>query len=198
MYSVALRMTDAAGESVTLKKDLDIKEPRTLVSGTNASTRLDLRRKSEDGSIQENLLLFSEDRDLGASVIRGIAAGTTLEYNAEEVRANGRAGESMTLEDVEVYFDDKRITSGIESSFIIPQKDKYNIYFRYTFITNRGEKDILTQKVIIESNEPAIDPRLSIETSGEYAPVTVKFDASASQVRSGQIAKFIYDFGEGK
>lgn len=69
-YKIAIRMTDAAGSVVTIDKDLDIKEPRTLVVGTNAATRLDLRRKSEDGSIQTNLLLFSEDRDLGASVIR--------------------------------------------------------------------------------------------------------------------------------
>ena len=131
-------------------------------------------------------------------MLRAIPAGAVLEYNAEEIRANGRAGESLTLEDVEVYFDDKKVTGGIKGEFTIPQKDKYNVYFRYHFVTNRGEKDTLTQKVIIESSEPAIDPQLSIKLSGNYAPVTVTFDASASEVRSGNIAKFIYDFGEGR
>lgn len=32
---------------------------------------------------------------------------------------------------------------------------------------------------------------------GEYAPAKVKFDASGSKTQRGEIAKFLYDFGDG-
>lgn len=106
-------MVDGNNESVTLTQALNIKQPRVLRSGNNSQSLLDLRRASDDGSIQPNLLPFNYNRELSASVIRGITAGTRLSYNAEEVRIDGLPGESVTLKDVEVYFDDQRVTNGI-------------------------------------------------------------------------------------
>ena len=106
-------MVDGNDESVTLSQTLNIKQPRLLRAGNNSQSLLDLRRASDDGAIQPNLLPFNYNRELGASVIRGITAGTRLSYNAEEVRIDGLPGESVTLKDVEVYFDEQRIANGI-------------------------------------------------------------------------------------
>ena len=197
-YEVSLRMVDGNDESVTLSQTLNIKQPRLLRAGNNSQSLLDLRRASDDGSIQPNLLPFNYNRELGASVIRGITAGTRLSYNAEEVRIDGLPGESVTLKDVEVYFDEQRIANGISWEFLIPQSAKYNIYFKYLVETNRWEKDTIVQKIIIESSAQAMNPIMELHTSNNFAPVTLTVDASASNVRSGRIAKYLFDFGENK
>lgn len=197
-YEIGLRMVDGNNESVTLTQALNIKQPRVLRSGNNSQSLLDLRRASDDGSIQPNLLPFNYNRELGASVIRGITAGTRLSYNAEEVRIDGLPGESVTLKDVEVYFDDQRVTNGISWEFLIPQSAKYNIYFKYLIETNRWDKDVVVQKIIIESSAQAMNPIMELHVSSDFAPVTLTVDASASNVRSGRIAKYLFDFGENK
>jgi hypothetical protein len=40
--------------------------------------------------------------------------------------------------------------------------------------------------------------KLDIEKTSEYVPVTVKFDASKSEVDGENIVKFIYDYGDGR
>lgn len=197
-YEISLRMVDGNDESITLSQTLNIKQPRMLRAGNNSQSLLDLRRASDDGSIQPNLLPFTKDPTSWASIIRGISAGTRLTYNAEEVRIDGLPGESITIEDVEVYFDDQRITSGIKSEFIIPQATKYNIYFKYLIKTNRWEKDTVTQRIIIESSAQSMNPVMEVSTSNNFAPVTLTVDASASSVRSGRIEKYLFDFGEWK
>ena len=52
--------------------------------------------------------------------------------------------------------------------------------------------------LIFDGKKRDIVPQLQITPESDYAPTTVKFDASASEVKNGTISKYTYDFGEGK
>ncbi|MCB9804148.1 PKD domain-containing protein [Candidatus Peribacteria bacterium] len=43
-----------------------------------------------------------------------------------------------------------------------------------------------------------MNPIMELYASSDFAPVTLTVDASASNVRSGRIAKYLFDFGENK
>lgn len=46
--------------------------------------------------------------------------------------------------------------------------------------------------------QKSLDVRVKIIPESEYAPTSVRFDASDSKTLKGDIRKFIYDFGDGK
>jgi hypothetical protein len=62
---------------------------------------------------------------------------------------------------------------------------KYTVVIRYTF-TSKMRKDTqqVEEKVVIEADKKEIEPNLSIIQDSRIAPSDVKFDASASQVKT--------------
>lgn len=69
----------------------------------------------------------------------------------------------------------------------------------YTFTHRKNPSDVIKLKegIFIEwiKKEAILD--LQIEKSTNYAPVTVRFDASKSFIKNDDIVKFVYDYGDG-
>jgi PKD repeat protein len=91
----------------------------------------------------------------------------------------------------------------IEADFV--EEKQYEVYVSYVFVkVGTTEETKATEKIIIEGKSREIVPILEVASDGNnaldnlYATVDVKFDASGTMVRSGKIAKFVFDFGEGK
>lgn len=70
--------------------------------------------------------------------------------------------------------------------------------------TGTSEETRVTERIVVDGKVQEISPKLSFTQEGGgdsdslFVPLIMNFDASASRVRSGKIAQFIYDFGEGK
>lgn len=84
------------------------------------------------------------------------------------------------------------------------EEKTYEITVEYSFKKRGTDTVYKTSEVIeIDTRKADIAPSMTMQVDGGdidqlYAPARITFDASASSVRNGKIAKFIYDFGEGK
>jgi hypothetical protein len=90
---------------------------------------------------------------------------------------------------------EKRI--GETTEIDILEAARYSIYITYTFSYAQGQniKQATSQEiVIIDTENRNLIPILSLDQSSQYAPSTVKVDASASRATNGEIVKFIFDF----
>ena len=70
--------------------------------------------------------------------------------------------------------------------------------------TGTQDETRVTERIVVDGKVQEISPKLVFTQEGGgdsdnlFVPLVLNFDASASRVRSGKIAQFIYDFGEGK
>lgn len=99
--------------------------------------------------------------------------------------------------------DEERKGVKIDENFV--EEKRYEITGTYVFVKVGTTSEVrVVERVIIEGKSQEIAPSLQISSLGNdalddlFATVDVKFDASASKVRSGKISQFIFDFGEGK
>lgn len=85
----------------------------------------------------------------------------------------------------------------------LTQEGRYEVVGTYTFtqkngVTQNTEEKRGSDRMILTIEKSDIRPILSIAQHSDYVPVTLEFDASASESKYGEITKFIFDFGEGK
>lgn len=99
--------------------------------------------------------------------------------------------------------DDEVSGNKIDYDFV--EEIRYEVLVTYVFVNKITKVETqVSEKIVIEGKSKEIVPSLLISSLGNdsldnlFATVDVKFDASASKVRSGKISQFIYDFGEGK
>jgi predicted KAP-like P-loop ATPase len=55
----------------------------------------------------------------------------------------------------------------------------------------------IKQKIFVGGVKKEAILNLKMEKPSVYVPVTVRFDASLSQVKDDNIVKFVYDYGDG-
>lgn len=91
----------------------------------------------------------------------------------------------------------------IDVNFV--EEKRYEVAVTYVFVKPGTTNEVrVPEKIIIEGRTQEIVPSLQISSLGNdsldglFAEVDVKFDASASKVKTGKISQFIFDFGEGK
>ena len=79
---------------------------------------------------------------------------------------------------------------------------RYDIRVRYTFTDLEFDGTNVAiyhfDKISLVGVAKNIDVRLTIQSDSEYAPATIRLDASNSRVKKGDIRKYIYDFGDGQ
>lgn len=82
----------------------------------------------------------------------------------------------------------------------IPLEGLYNVWVELTFVHLRDikKKIEMVENINIDAIKKEAILKLDIEKTSEYVPVTVKFDASKSEVDGENIVKFIYDYGDGR
>jgi PKD repeat protein len=73
------------------------------------------------------------------------------------------------------------------------------IQVTYVFKHRKNSSDVIevSQRIYIESSKKEAILDLQLKADSEYAPATVKFDASQSKIKDDNIVKFIYDYGDG-
>lgn len=95
------------------------------------------------------------------------------------------------------------IRSGENTVLELTQEGRYEVIGTYTFTRKNGSTQNMeekkgTDRMIFTIAKSDIRPILNIAEHSDYVPVTIEFDASASESKYGEITKFIFDFGEGK
>ena len=125
----------------------------------------------------------------------------TLTFDATDIRVKN---EGYELKEV-LWKIDTEERKGLKIDVNFVEEKRYEVLGTYVFVKAGTTNDLRVQeKIIIEGKTQEIVPSLQISSLGNdsldglFAQVEVKFDASASKVKTGKISQFIFDFGEGK
>lgn len=194
-YTVTAIITKVWGAKEEFKKEnLRIEEPTQLLKH--------IKVISEEGKLlnPEN----TYDRTAGAYMINGLKLPTQISLDARDVIP---ASQGYSLDRVEWTVS---INGGIPENrngenivLDLTQEGRYEVVGTYTFtqkngVTQNTEEKRGSDRMILTIEKSDIRPILSIAQHSDYVPVTLEFDASASESKYGEITKFIFDFGEGK
>jgi PKD repeat protein len=91
---------------------------------------------------------------------------------------------------------------GQKISIEFNQPLRYTIEAIYTFKKSiPGEKDreeTIKETIVVDIERRSLMPRMSVSTTSDYVPTLATVDASQSESETGEIKKFIFDFGEGR
>ena len=87
----------------------------------------------------------------------------------------------------------------MQFEYEIATPGNHTIAITYTFQHRRNTEDVIkiVEKVYIWAVRKEAIISLKIDTDTQYAPATVRFDASLSFIRDDDIVKFIYDYWNG-
>ncbi|MCK9272854.1 PKD domain-containing protein [Candidatus Gracilibacteria bacterium] len=197
-HTVKVILTDNLGGTSEIKSSIILRKPLTLIrpiqtGEVNDNNSMLKIQKEDKTSVIDN----TYKREIKAYYIE-IGIPAKLTFNANLIAVNDP---TYDLKNVEWDFNgDKKfekIGEVVEKDLI--ESKKYTITVQYTFeskLKNNTEK--LTETIIINGIKKEIDTKLKITSDSSYAPTIVHFDGSASEVREGSIAKYTYDFGDGK
>jgi PKD repeat protein len=195
-YKISVELTDSARNKVTLSEKFRIDRPLLLVRRSWSESLL--RILGEDG---ESLIAGAFSRDLGAYLVEGITIPQKISFDATDMRVKN---EWYTLKEVtwKIGNDDRK---GLRISYDFVEEKRYDVTVNYVFAkTGTDEETTIVEKIILDGKAQEITPKLVMTAEGGaesdslFAPLNISFDASASRVRSGRIAQFFYDFGEGR
>lgn len=144
------------------------------------------------------------DRTAWAYMISGLKLPTEVSLDARDVIP---ASQWYSLDSVEwtimVNGRAPEIRNGENTTLELTQEGRYEVIGTYTFTRKNGSTQNMeekkgTDRMIFTIAKSDIRPILNIAEHSDYVPVTIEFDASASESKYGEITKFIFDFGEGK
>ncbi len=194
--TITAELTDSASNSVTIRTKMFVTEPLTLLKNSNQESLLKITTEWSNA----NLIIGNYDRNIESYRLQDIAIPGEYTFNATDIRVKN---EGFELQEARWNLDSQE-KKWLKTSFQLLDERRYEITVTYSF-KKRWTEQILTasEKIVIEGKKSEIVPKMSIvpengNIDGMYAPIRITFDASASSVREGKIAKFIYDFGEGK
>ena len=120
-----------------------------------------------------------------------------LKLDATRVRANSPR---LRLTKVEWDTDNDGVyeSEGLSLDHPIDIPGRYDIRARYTFTDLSVDgKDVPIyhiDRIAVVGVQKPLDVRVRITPDDQYAPASVKFDASGSKIQTGDIRKFLYDF----
>jgi PKD repeat protein len=195
-YKISVELTDSARNKVTLSEKFKIDRPLLLVRKSGSESLL--RITGENG---ESLIAGAFSNDLWAYVVEGTTIPQKISFDATDMRVKN---EGYTLKEVtwKIGNDDRK---GLKISYDFVEEKRHDVTVNYIFAkTGTTDEISVVEKIIIDGKSREITPKLIMTAEGGaesdslFAPLNISFDASASKVRSGRIAQFFYDFGEGR
>ncbi len=194
---MSAKLTDTAGNSVTISEKISVKAPLALIKDSNSDSSIKVT--DEAGN---SMLKGTYNSDLRAYKIESMTIPSKLTFDASDVRVKNAGFE---LKNVKWDIDGSEKQGLVVTHEFVTEK-RYEINIKYLFAkTGSDEEFSADEKIIIEGKKQEIAPSFKMifpdgqsDVDSLYAPTKITFDGSASSVRSGKISKFIYDFGEGK
>ncbi len=194
-YKISAVIQDNKKNSVTLSERIVIERPLQLTKKGYVSLL-----KVEDES-RSSVISDTFDRELDAYRISWLSLPQTLTFDATDVRVKN---EGYELKEV-LWKIDTEERKGLKIDVNFVEEKRYEVAVTYVFVKPGTTNEVrVPEKIIIEGRTQEIVPSLQISSLGNdsldglFAEVDVKFDASASKVKTGKISQFIFDFGEGK
>jgi len=181
-HNIKVELTDSAWNTKTLEKDIKIDK------------KLDFKKWLEiysDSELLTNIEFNEESREY---YIEDLKIPTKLKIDASNIRPEDYL---YNLDKVEW---DTNWDWIIDETWKVLEKDipvswNYVIWIKYTFKHLKKDEIItLEEKVNIRAEKKEALLSLDMIYNSDYTPVTVKFDASKSQVVWKDIVKFIYDY----
>lgn len=186
--NVEVDLIDSSWNKKTLKTSIDI--PKQLTFKNN----LEFYNNSE--LMDKNIVKY--DKNTREYFIDNLAIPTSLLINASNLKSENFLYYLWEVE-WDLDWDWKTDKKWEKVIYDINTSWNYIIWVKYLFINRRISDDIIiiNEKIYItaEKKEAILDLKMSY--SSDYAPVTVTFDASKSEVKWKDISKFIFDYGDG-
>jgi len=183
---VQVTLTDSSGQSVKINKTISIQKQIQLKSFLDIKNNWnEIEGINYEATTHE---FFIDD----------LWIPTTLEFDARYVRP-----ESIRYVLLEASWDvgnDGNIDGSWKNfSYEVPTEWSHVIVVEYTFNHRNDPDDIikLKESIFIEAVKKEAILDLKMEYPSDYAPVTVRFDASASFIKNDDIIKFEYDYWDG-
>lgn len=189
-------LTDAAGSQVQLDGEIDVKRPLGLMRSEGDQPLLKVLDSTE-----ENLLKDSFDRSIDAYRIQRFTVPTKLVFDATDVRVRNPGYE---LESVNWRFGPDGEKTGNRVEYELVRDGRFEVEVNYVFYNrSREDRSEAMERIVFDGKKRDLVANFTIsskDAQGEnfYAPTTIKFDGSASRTKTGNITKFIYDFGLGR
>ncbi len=194
-YTVRAEVIDSEKNKADFVEKITIQRPLQLSKKWTDSL---LMATDESGT---DIIKGTFDHDFWSYRIQNIQIPQKITFNGENIRVTNPGYEVKEIL-WKIGGEEKKGTK-IDYNFV--EEKQYEILVTYVFAKiGTGDETKVTEKITIEGKSREIVPSLQISSNGNdtlddlYATVDVKFDASASKVRSGKISQFIYDFWEGK
>ncbi len=184
-HTITLQITDLAGNTQTITKELEINKSLTLKSK--------LRILSEKEVVDSRY-----DAPMHEYFIDNLPVPTKVQFDARFLRAQNP---NYYLKDIEWDFNnDKDVDAkGKKASFDILKSGTRTVKVNYIFENKRNPEEIvnLTETLYFESIQKDAILDFKVIKTSDYIPTKVKVDASKSMVKGKDISKFVWDFGDG-
>lgn len=191
-HTIAVELTDDAGEISQISQEFVIQKPLEFQEGENRMGLLVIQTKTPNamsGSVQY-------DGRKRTYSISQVPVGETLILDAKNVKTSDPA---YRLEGVEwdADGDGKYETLGEQTQIELAREGRVVIAVRYKFVSKlKNDTQTMDETIQADVTQADLGAMLNFTQDSEYAPALVSADASASQVKDGKIAKFIFSFGE--
>ncbi len=185
---ISVTLTDSLWEILTLNSTLTLQKNIELSSYLNITDNL-------TGQEPNN---FKYEVRTHEYFIDELWVPSTLKFDARYVRPSNI---SYTLDSVEwdEWNDGDVEAVGKNYNFDITTEWNKTLAVTYSFKHRRNADDVIQLKelVYVQAIKKDAILVLDIENESNYAPVTVRFDASKSYIKNDNIIKFVYDYGDG-
>ncbi len=124
-----------------------------------------------------------------------------LHLDATKIRANS-ARLRLTKVEWDMNNDGIYESDGLSIDQPIDLPGRFDFRARYTFtdlsVDGHDLPILHIDRLAVVWVQKPLDVRVKITPDDEYAPTSVRFDASGSKIQKGEIKKFLYDFGDGR
>lgn len=185
---ILVELTDTTGKTNTLETTLNIQKRVELASP--------LIIRDENNDELETMRYEEKTKEY---FIDSLGIPSTLKFDARLMRPKNPIYSLKSVEwDVE---NNKNIDgTGKIFSYEVPTPGNHVLRVRYIFEHRRNSEDIISldEMIFIEWVKKEAIVKMKIEKDSNYAPVSVRFDASESYIKNDDIIKFIYDYGDGE
>ncbi|MCH2188784.1 PKD domain-containing protein [Candidatus Gracilibacteria bacterium] len=183
---VRVVLTNSSGEQKEIVQIIEI--PKTL--GLRNSLII-----KEDGEEVPNIIYEPATREY---YIRDLGSPTEISLEAKHIKPSNI---KYTLHEVkwdtnnDGDIDSKSKNIDLE----LPTEQDYVVSVEYVFKNRVVPDELISVKetIFLEAIDKEVIVHVGVTQESEYAPTTVRFDASRSRVKDGNIAKFIWDYGDG-
>lgn len=198
-FTVAVDLTDYAGKTTTITASGQVQRPIVLAIDPNNNASL-LKITSQNNNTNMSV---AYDSHLHNFTVDNVLTPDTLQFDARNIRTTDS---TYSLASVDWNFtgSGSNASGGLfdASGTLVTQAinipNRYQFQVRYTFVSSlKNDTQTITENMVINAQAQDFSADLQTKASGDQAPVSVAFNASASQTKNGKIAQFIFDFWDG-